>query len=67
MFATGALTPGKPPPVGEHLMQTSKRRRPSCLDQFDRPSEPQPERDDWIESLIARLRALIIHRIGGKK
>jgi len=48
-------------------MQTSKRRRPSCLDQFDRPSEPQPERDDWIESLIARLRALIIHRIGGKK
>jgi hypothetical protein len=47
-------------------MQIRERRTPSCLDQFNRPSDRQPEQHSWIESFIARLRALI-HRIGGKK
>jgi hypothetical protein len=50
----------------EEQCMHSEKRRPSCRDQFDRPPEPQPERDDWIESFIARLRSLV-HRMGGKK
>jgi hypothetical protein len=41
-------------------------KRMSCLDQFDRQSDRPPERDNWIESFFARLRALM-HRIRSKK
>jgi hypothetical protein len=46
-------------------MDSEKRRR-SCLDQFDRRPDSKPEREDWIESFIARLRALL-HGIVGKQ
>jgi hypothetical protein len=44
----------------------SEKRRPSCRDQFDRQSDFAPERDGWIERLVARLRALL-EGVAGKK
>jgi hypothetical protein len=44
----------------------SDKRHPSCLDQFERRPDPKPERDDWIERFIARLRARL-DRMAGKK
>jgi hypothetical protein len=44
----------------------SEKRRPSCLDQFDRRPDSQPQQKDWIESFIKRLRDLL-DRIAGKK
>ncbi len=43
----------------------SEKDRPSCRDQFNR-SNPQPKGDDWVETFIARLRALL-DRMNGKK
>jgi hypothetical protein len=45
----------------------SEKRRPSCTDQFEDPSERKPAWDDrWIDSFIRRLLALL-DRIAGKK
>jgi hypothetical protein len=44
----------------------SEKTGPSCLDQFNRRPDPQPERGAWIESFIARLRALLPGIVGKK-
>jgi hypothetical protein len=44
----------------------SEKRRPSCLDQFDRHPDSKPGRDAWIERFVARVRALL-NRMAGKQ
>jgi hypothetical protein len=44
----------------------SEKKRPSCRDQFDRVPKSKPEPDEWPETFIARLRALL-DRMTGKK
>ena len=40
---------------------TDSKKPRSCMDQFDRYPESEPMKDDWIDSFIARLYALL-HR-----
>ena len=41
------------------------KKRPSCMDQFDRIGENEHLKDDWIEKLSVRLLALL-NRVAGR-